>query len=216
MSQAGGQLRGRHFLWRLHRFVENNVDPCRGLSEHSQQVAVELILSDKGSQMVRSAVSAIGNGHWLDWCFAFRGGPEQEAMERQYGQACAGGSFRVYQDILSGLQILDDLSPNASSLATPAMNEERAGLSSQPANERPLADLRFRQEANRREAPQNRNIRPADVVADEEYGIVRWRTVLMNVQSQASAGPSEAESCPGGTINGFAGNHFSDPQTGGQ
>lgn len=40
--------------------------------------------------------------------------------------------------------------------------------------------------------------------------------MLVYTQSQAPAGPPETESGPGCPIDGFAGNHFSDPQTGGQ
>jgi hypothetical protein len=62
--------------------VEDNVDPGRGLSEHSQQMAVELVVSNEGGQMVGASVSAIGDGDGLDWCFAFRCGLEQQAVER--------------------------------------------------------------------------------------------------------------------------------------
>lgn len=158
LSQAGGQLPARDLVRRMHRCVEDNVDPGRGLSEHSQQVAVELVVTNEGRQMVGAPVPSIGDGDGLDRRFAFRCGLEQQAVERQYGQTCAGGSFRVDQDILSGLQIPDNPVPDAAGLAASPPDEKRAGLPCQPAYDRPLADLGFRQEPDRCQASQNRNI----------------------------------------------------------
>jgi len=62
--------------------VEDNVDPGRRLSEHSKEMAVELVVTNEGRQMIRSPVSAIGDGDRLDWCFAFPCGLEQQAVER--------------------------------------------------------------------------------------------------------------------------------------
>jgi hypothetical protein len=106
-------------------------------------MVVELIITNEGSQMVGAAFPAIGNGDRLYRRSALWSGLEQQAMERQYRQTCAGGSFRVYQDTFPGPQIPDDLVPNPAGLTTAASNEERAGLSCQPAYDRPLADLGF-------------------------------------------------------------------------
>ncbi|AKV97325.1 hypothetical protein ACP86_14840 [Marinobacter sp. CP1] len=121
-------------------------------------MVVELIILNEGSQMVGSAFPAIGNGDRLYRRSALWSGLEQQAMERQYRQTCAGGSFRVDQDILFSLQVLNNLVPNAAGLTASPPDEKRAGLSCQPAYDRPLANLGFRQEPDRCQAPQNRNI----------------------------------------------------------
>jgi hypothetical protein len=144
---------------------------------------MELVITNEWRYMVGSAVTTVGDG---DRLYRNIGGSrrlQQQAMEWQHGDAGAGGSLRKYRDRFATFQSLFDACPDSSGLTTAPLDEQRACLSGEPADQGPLPDLCFRQEARRSKGAQNGDVTPADVIADDQSVLRRLYAVMTDPQA---------------------------------
>src|SRR5690554_849612 len=162
---------------------------------------MEAVVADERGDRIRTMCSAVTDGDWLDRCVGVAGGGQQKAVDRQHCQSRAGGAFRKHQDRLPGIQASSYLRFYSSGLAASALDEQSAGLSCEPADNWPVAHLSLGKEPQRRYAPQYGNVRPADVVGNVECMGFRGLAVHPDTEPEALAGPTEAESGPGRTVD---------------
>ena len=99
----------------------------------------------------------------------FHGRLQQGCMEAEQGRAVGRRAFRKQGDILAGVEQGVDLGIDDLRVAAAAPPQEnRVGFRRKPANQRPVAYLRFRDEGHGACRVKYKDVEPRDVVGDNE------------------------------------------------